>query len=477
MRSVLFCLFFVAAATVAGAQTPPDTVAGIVALDRDIRSAGPAINRDLWPGFQPDTIPTLYLIPRLAKIMTQWHGAPPENFHPVPGIGEAFWIDTSRVSFPSSRMIAFLGVDSGQGRAPTMGLALHERFHSHERATRVEGRRFGWGENSLLTATYPVYDAANEAAFALESRLMHRAWQAQDTAETRRLVRAFLAIRRARQARLDSTMAEYEKAAELHEGMAQYIQVAGIRELAGRAPAVTRMQFQAAVAEEGGVLDSALTYAKRSVRRRFYATGSIMGLLLDRLTPDWKQDMLDRDRTVQEQLALAAGEGPADLARFADERQSLERAAREAVDRLGRERRAMADRILTAPGLTITLDPSGLPSGKLNWCGFDPQNLLQDPSGRLLHLRFLRLCGGEDVTATISVPAVEDTTGLVHLVLPPEDPPVLRAGDQVRTPGAEGSVTLDDFTLQAGGLEITAPRASVTARPDSWHIRFLPKGS
>jgi hypothetical protein len=202
-----------------------------------------------------------------------------------------------------------------------------------------------------------------------------------------------------------------------------------------------------------------------------------MGLLLDRLTPGWKQDLLDHDRTVQEQLALAAGDGPAGLAGHAAERQSLERAAGEVVERLGRERRAMADSILNAPGLTITLDPSGLSSGKFNWCGFDPQNLLQDPSGRLHHLRFLRLCGDGNVTATISVPAVEDPAGPVHLVLPETDRPALRAGDQTRTPDTGTTITLDEFTLQAGGLEITAPRATVTVRPGSWHIRFLPKGT
>lgn len=469
---VLFCSILAAAAP-ARAQAPPDTVTGIVALDRDLRAAGPAVNRNLWPGFRPDTIPTLYVIPHLAKVMTQWRAAPPDSFHAINGAAEAFWIDTGRVSFPSGRMIAFLGVDSGQGRAPTMGLALHERFHSHERATRVEGKRFGWGENSMLTATYPVYDAANEAAFALESRLLHRAWQARDDAGTRRFVRAFLAVRRARQARLDSEMVAYEQAAELHEGMAQYLQLAGIRELAGRAPGITQAQFQEAVAVEGNVLDSALSYAKRSVRRRFYATGSVMGLLLDRLSPDWKTELLEQDRTVQEELASVVGPGQADLAGFENERQSLERESRRAVERLGNERRKMADSITSAPGITITLDPGGLPSSHFDWCGFDPQNLLQDPAGRLLHLRFLRICGGEGVSATISVAAVQDTSGLVRLVLPGRDRPRFEAGGSMTTVPSGETVTLQDFVLEADGLEAVAPRATVTAGPDSYRIRLM----
>ncbi len=471
----LLCLAL--AATPVAAQAPPDTVRSILALDHDIRAAGPAINRNLWPGFQPDTIPTLYIIPRVAKVMTQWRGAPPESFHPVPGATGASWIDTSRVSFPAGRLIAFLGVDSGQGRAPTMGLALHERFHSHERAARVEGRRFGWGENSMLTATYPVYHADNEAAFALESRLLHRAWQARDTSGTRRLVRAFLAVRRARQARLDSAMVAYEQAAELHEGMAQYLQLAGIRELAGRAPGITPAQFRHEVAIEGGVLDSALTYAARSVRRRFYATGAVMGLLLDRLSPGWKEELLDQDRTVQEELASVVGPGQADLTGFEDERLSLEQEARQAVEHLGSERRRMADSITSAPGLVITLDPGGLPSGHFDWCGFDPQNLLQDPSGRLLHLRFLRICGGEGVSATISVPAVQDTTGLVRLVLPAEDLPRLLAGGSPATIPAGATMTLQGFELESDGLEAVAPRAVVTAGPDSYRIRLMTGGN
>ncbi|HEX2093401.1 MAG TPA: hypothetical protein VHG28_13430 [Longimicrobiaceae bacterium] len=447
-------------------QALPDTVGGLLRTDRAVAAAGVGFGARIWPGFRPDTIATHYVIPNRAKLLVRWPGELPQGFSPLPGVPGAGWADTLRVSFPRGRPIAFLSVDPAATPAAVVGVAVHEAFHAHEESVRRSGRRFGRGEDALHVVRYPVFDVQNEAAFALEARLLRRALDAPSRAEARRLAGEFLVRREARQARLDPASVEFEKAAELHEGLAQYTLPRGVEELSRG----IRPEWSADAARlldaERALLDRVLTAASQSVRRRFYATGSVMGLLLDRLTGGtWKERVVTEDRWLQEVLAdVVADELPAARSRSAREDDGelarLTREAAGAVSAVRARRGAQRDSLLSRPGTRVVLDPSGTREGRFQWCGFDPQNVLPTGSGQLLHTRFLRVCGGEGITAELDQPVVEEqTAGSLHAVVGEGDSlRITAAGRPVPLPDG-GGVEVAELEIRSPTLRVRAPRA------------------
>ena len=472
----------VVASPLAAQPAPPDTVRRIAELHATVLATGATIGPRIWPGFRPDTIPTLYVIPRQAKLFAQWRDTLPTGFFPLDGAGDLAWTDTRVVSFPPGRPIAFLSVDSTSSPGSVLGLALHEAFHAFQQASGKQGRRFGAGENSILVATYPIFDVENEAAFALEGALLARALRARSLGDARRLARELLAVRERRQARLDTAFAAFEAAAELHEGLAQYAQLRGLRELAGADP---RRFASAAAAEarlEVALLDSLLAIGPRSVRRRFYATGSAIALLLDRLADStWKERLVRDDATLQRALAGASGyRGVVALDR-AWERRTGATLARLRVDAehaavaLDARRRAQRDSILDRPGLRLVIDPSRLRGGRFDWCGFDPQNVLQTAGGELLHMRMLRLCGA-GLRIEFAQPVVEDrSTGIVRAAAGEESAVELTAsGVTIRSRPAAGAIEVSDLRLAGPGFTLFAPRAIVARRGDELRVTPIP---
>jgi hypothetical protein len=460
---------------------PPDTVRAIAALHATVVHTGAAIGPRVWPGFRPDTIPTLYVIPRRAKLFAQWPDTLPTGFFPLAGAASAAWTDARTVSFPRGRPIAFLSVDSSASPGGVVGLALHEAFHAFYRAATRPGRRFGVGENSMLVATYPAFDVANEAAVALEGQLLARALRARSPRDAGRLAREFLAVREHRHARLDSAVVEFETAAELNEGLAQYAMIRGLHELARENAARFARDAHAEAAHEAALLDSLLAVGPRSVRRRFYATGSAIALLLDRLAgPSWKERLVRDDATLHGMLAAVTGYrererlGSRTLRRIESDLARLRRDAERATASLDAPRRAQRDSILARPGLQLIIDPSRLPGRRFDWCFFDPQNVLQTAGGDLLHMRMLRVCAGGSVEVQLNQPVVEDRwTGILKAVV--GDVEVLKltaSGTPVSLPTDGATIDLSDLRLEGPTLTLVASRATLSRQGNE--LRVMP---
>jgi hypothetical protein len=459
-----------AAAPLAG-QGAADTTRAIARLHAGIAALGPAIGPRIWPGFHPESIPTLYVIPHHAKLLLAWRDTAPAGFTPLPGVPGALWTDTQSVSFPSGRFIAFLGVDSTASLGDVAGLALHEEFHSFEHMSRRDRRRFGEGENALLVAEYPVFDVENETLWAIEGRLLRRAFLARTAADSRALARRFLAVRELRRARLDTAIATFEELGELNEGLAQYALLRGVTELGRAAGAPWDAQARRIVSDETGLLDSLLVSTRNSVRRRFYATGSTMSLLLDRLAgPDWKRALVARDRTVRQELALAVDyRGAAGLgARWADSlarlRTTVRSEAERAVAALRAQRRAQADSVAGRSGERIVIEAGGL-RGRLFYCGFDPENVFQVGDGRVLHARFLNLCGGDSISVTFRQAALEDRgTGSYQTVIADSAAVTITAAGAPLAIPDTGSVDASGVRIEAPQFTLAAPHASLARR-------------
>jgi hypothetical protein len=177
------------------------------------------------------------------------------------------------------------------------------------------------------------------------------------------------------------------------------------------------------------------------------------------------------DATLQQMLAEASGYRGAETvdrrsaerlrARLASVRTDAERA----VASLDARRRAQRDSVLAEPGVTLVINP--LPPGKrLDWCSFDPQNVLMMASGELLHTRMLQVCA-TGVHVQFDQAVVEDrTTGILRSVIG-AGPPALRmtAGGVAFSPATNGAaVDVTDLRIEGPRVTVTARRATVARR-------------
>ena len=160
-----------------GAQVPIDTLRTIARAAAEAARLGRIYGNAVWPGYRPDTIPVVFALPHRGFLLVGWHGAPPAGFDAVQGLPEASWSDSSHESTASTsevfagRTVAQVSVSSvdPDDLIPTV---FHEAFHVFERASRRPETWFGETENAYYVASYPVFDVANEAAFALEGRVL-----------------------------------------------------------------------------------------------------------------------------------------------------------------------------------------------------------------------------------------------------------------------------------------------------------------
>lgn len=180
-----------------------------------------------------------------------------------------------------------------------LSLLLHECFHvfqrhSHERADNATGE-------------LPELDADYSALIVLESRILHRAVQEEDLAEVRRLAELFVAVRQERRRYLPREVVLEENEQEFDEGTALYTE-ARLHQLLAREGG-TRGDWAShdsayhAFADAGAKYDELVERVlppESSLVTFFHAKyrhGMAQCLLLDRLVPDWKQEMSAKGST------------------------------------------------------------------------------------------------------------------------------------------------------------------------------------
>jgi hypothetical protein len=451
--------------TTAYAQEPLDRVAAAdAALDR-LAEAGGA----LWPSFRVDTIPIVWSFPGAGWALTGWSDDTlPAGFEATALRGVA-WKAIVEDGPPGANMVS-LG-ERGWAFVPAaeldpagmIGLGAHEAFHVWQKAAREQGR-YRDGENSALVIEYPEFDSDTEAGFALEGRLLANALASRDADSVRDLAWSFIAARESRHRSIGPELSAFEEDAELNEGIAQYIYLRAV-ELAGEHGDLPAGTVASEVRAETGRLDSTLIDdAERSLRRRFYTTGSALGRLLDVVAGDaWKSEIGERGLSLHAMLAISSGYRAREdsLVRLARERhgEGLLRGAEEVIA-ARRERRAdQRDRVLSAGGLRLELE-----SPRLALCGFDPQNLLRLADDQLLHMRWIRFCL-PDGTAEFETPVVQDReAGTAIAVLSPADQVEISAGGRPLGLEALPEESVEDLSIAGPGLRLEAARARLSRR-------------
>ena len=462
MAKPLFLLLVTA--TLAGcASTPPAAPNEITvapreespafALERGVTRVARAHVGTLWPGFDPLTVPLAVYDGERTYLFR--HPTPPGGFVPVPDTSPDALVYEGRHEAMSANSSAEIGghqtatvlLDrAAAGRSPDAlaALAVHEAFHVYQRA-----RHPRWSGNEADLFVYPTDSVRLLALRRLETDALRRALAADKADGASCWARQAVARRQERFAVLDSASAAYERGTELNEGLAAYVE--------GRALGRATVDFPAR------------EFGPSEVRRRAYATGPALALLLDRFAPEWRASFESDDRqTLDAALALALGSGETCAFSGADTA-AAERQAQADIEALASTREARVTAFVSRPGWRVVVEAAG----QLLWPqGFDPLNVERVGAARVLHARFLRLGNGAGQlemldTGEADVEALTEGSGL-HPLFNGVQRVVLSGLTEPDVSEAEGTVAVraPGFTAEFRGARLTRTDQTVTIRLD-----------
>jgi hypothetical protein len=273
--------------SIAGAQAPVDTAARLDTVYREVQRLGAAHGESIWPGYRPDTFAFAFVIASRGTFLAGWRGSLPPGFAPVAGHrlawrgGEDYAAASTSVEIAGHPVAQVVLLNDGG--AYLVSTAFHEAFHVFERLSSKPGASFGRTENIFYLSSYPLFDVDDEAAFALEGHILRRALAATNRADKLRLARALVAVRRDRHRRISANYAEFDRASEMNEGLAEYALVRALRLLRDDGPPTWRRDVDRDLSRRIERLDSLTANATQSIRIRYYQTGPALALLLDDL--------------------------------------------------------------------------------------------------------------------------------------------------------------------------------------------------
>ena len=329
------------------------TINAIVAVFRESPDS-------VWPGYDLSLQPFLIYRPGRWAVVLNLRGDI-EGFQPYPKSwpqlgapallrlgGTPGLVGQLEFDFPvgTARVVAIPLADNlpeqTLARAQSLfAFVVHEAFHEFQRAAFSMA-----GETS--EERYPILDTENGVRAALEMHILEDAVRAvarRDPAGARRFTGMFLAQRRFRWEHASPVVREFERATELTEGTAKYVEtrlVAIAADLCRTGAAIDTdvcPSFKSATVPsylqtdfESRLTDGTLSPADVP-RNRIYPTGAAMGVLLDFFGVDWKHQAarLPADSTLADLLAPSIpvpADGLASLREEADQRYDLPRLRR-----------------------------------------------------------------------------------------------------------------------------------------------------
>ncbi|HLL70020.1 MAG TPA: hypothetical protein VK363_01230 [Pyrinomonadaceae bacterium] len=228
-----------------------------------------AARQTLWPNFDPRRVPVEIYYGRTTFLFN--HPNPPAEFISLSS-RQGVWAFAGRhESVTSNATVKLNGVRTATvmiepasklSLKERAALVIHETFHVHQREHHPK-----WSGNELELFNYPFEDAELLALRRLETESLRRAERAARKTDAACHARLALDTRRERFARLTKGAAEYERALELNEGLARYVEARAADRRVSNLPANE--------------------YAAEELRLRSYATGHALALLLERFAPAW----------------------------------------------------------------------------------------------------------------------------------------------------------------------------------------------
>ncbi len=342
----------------------------------------------IWPGFDTRKIPIAINNDNKEELLVG-HPNPSKEYHPFQdfefqgrpvmirdgvnrygpkGGGWAVDIGGKQTAYVST-------LRQGADTAPYLALILHECFHCFQKEyrQRAEG---GGGE---LPEDDPVYSAL----IGLESRILKAALEEPNDAKARALARMFVAVRHERRKDMPTRLIVLEGEQEYSEGTATYSQARlyqllmeeGSFKPAHEGKDPQYRGFPNAEREYRGMISAVVPPPSRPITffHSMYQHGMAQGLILDRVRPQWKEEMREKGMT---QFALLEKEfpPPAD-----GEKELLGEASRQFGydDLLTQQKKLVAERLdlirryIDAPGRRYCIYYSRIHKG-FNWEPFGP---------------------------------------------------------------------------------------------------------
>lgn len=398
---------------------------------------------DLWPGFDARAVPVALFDG--ARTWLHGHPSPPDGYQPGgsggllvrSGRDTLVWANSS-VLMNGVRTATVMPGPATATLAERASVAIHERFHVFQIA-----RHPHWEANEVDLFTYPVADGDLLSLRRQESAALRRALAAGDRGQAACWSRAALDARRRRFSGLPLASANYERRSEWREGLANYVQARSLGFPGNELPAAE--------------------FRPDEVRQRTYATGVVLGRLLDRLDPAWRETLERRDSiTLDSALSLAVAASPgASCVIPENERAELDRVAHADADALRAGLAAAREAFLARPGLTLVITAGAEPLWPQ---GFDPLNVRVVSPREVLHTRFVRLgnrsgsievAGDSALTVAAGPHPLFNGVRSVTLTGLPGDFGIRVAGDTVALDSGRVRALLRGAVLERSGGRVT----------------------
>lgn len=297
-----------------------------------------------------------------------------------------------------------------------ISITFHEAFHAFQRSPKREGMKWGYG-NARLIFEYKEISARSNALFNIEFKILREALQVENEKLLKEKVRQFLVVREYRQNELDRRFVEFEKGAELNEGLAEY---AGTKAVilgmdSSKAKMInvpfSNMDSRDFLMKKYKKLDS-INRIGKNVRLKFYYTGSAQGLLLDRLMPNWKTAVQMKSIAVQDLLKESVSQKTAQqneinkiLKKYNYKNILVEE--EKAVEKRKIQNLALLKKTLNQKGKRVIIDFSSL-NRLENIQFFDPMNVTNVKPNVRVHTRMVRFGFADTFKAHFTQAVVED---------------------------------------------------------------------
>jgi hypothetical protein len=384
------------------AATAADVYAVMAEVDRI------AAARSLWPNFDPRRVP-VEIYNGETTLLFQ-HPAPPPEFISLSS-RQGVWAfpgrhETVTANAPAKlnnvlTATVMLNPGSGESLSERAALVIHEMFHVFQRERHPK-----WSGDELELFVYPFDDAELLALRRVESESLRRADTARKLTDARCWVRLALQTRRERFARLTKGAATYERATELNEGLARYVEARAAEKHTANLPA-----------DE---------YAVADLRTRAYATGHALALLLERFAPSWTTRLEAGETSSLDELLAAAlsqessptnnNASPAAVSASCALPQSFAESARRRatvdVASLNERRTTMRREFDAQAGWKIIITADA--AAPLWPQGFDPLNVLRLGQNGVLHTRYLKLGNAAGAIEILDRRSLTEGAGAEH---------------------------------------------------------------
>jgi hypothetical protein len=478
----------------------------------------------IWPGWDASKTPLLFYLPGQQDVLIN-HPRPPAGFVPytgplgfpgarvavkngptlieadgqnthkdVAGVQTLVVADTlsnlrNHISDllldtrPAAEKVRTLGLsDIATDHYHQLALVVHEAFHVFQQTQAPDK-----GANEMLLLNYPVLSVENNVGWAEEGAALAEALRATEAGASRRAAVRWLALRNNRRASLPPAAVDYEDGVEFSEGLANYTEYRLFQALEGRRPGAAMSWAQGFAGygdlspQRNELIDDMVKnmsgafvvnndpYGTAPVRFRLYYSGMGVGVMLDRLLPEWKQRIFLRDVSLTSLAGEALKPSQAEMAKaLEDVRGEPGHAALvESKTKLAEEGKAHAEAVLNdiekGPGTGVIVDYSNLESPRLAM-GFTPFGITKVDGERTIFSQVpIRVAFGKEgeVTQKVAAPLLRDTgRRLVRFRLPrvTARAELEKALASVQT--SDGTVT--NLALETSDVTIKAAKARIT---------------